>query len=212
MQSLKDLKGKTFGYITAISNPIVENNKTLYIAKCICGKELKINAWYLRHKSRSCGCKNGKHGHSPDSKKSGTYSTWDSMIQRCTNKKSKFFYCYGGRAITVCKRWFDFKNFLEDMGEKPEGTSIDRIDVNKGYYKENCRWADIYTQRNNMRRNVFYDFEGVKMTLSQASRFYNVSRQRLNHYMQVKKLPYLEAKKYIFSKENLRKRKNQHKD
>ena len=163
MQSLKDLKGKTFGYITAISNPIVENNKTLYIAKCICGKELKINAWYLRHKSRSCGCKNGNPGHSPDSKKSGTYSTWDSMIQRCTNKKSKFFYCYGGRAITVCKRWFDFKNFLEDMGEKPEGMSLDRINSSGDYEPGNCRWATSAQQNRNRKSNINITHNGKTM-------------------------------------------------
>lgn len=210
MQSLKDLKGKTFGYIKVINGPFVRNQKTEYECECVCGKKITLNAWYLKHKSRSCGCKNGKHGHSPDGKKSKTYSCWDGIIQRCTNKKTSFYYCYGARGITVCERWLDFKNFLEDMGEKPDGKSIDRIDVNKGYYKENCRWADIYTQKNNTTRNKFYEFDGKIMTLSQASRFYGITRARLNHYMFVRKLRFDEAKKFIFSKENLRKRKNQH--
>jgi hypothetical protein len=73
------------------------------------------------------------------------------MLQRCTNPKRDYYHHYGGRGITVCDRWKIFTNFLEDMGARPTGTSLDRIDPNKGYYKENCRWATSAEQSSNRR-------------------------------------------------------------
>lgn len=69
-----------------------------------------------------------------------SYSTWASMIQRCTNPKRDSWRYYGGKGITVCQKWLKFEGFLEDMGEKPVGYSIDRIDPSKGYFKANCCW------------------------------------------------------------------------
>ena len=86
------------------------------------------------------------HGHNRVGKRTKTYRTWDSMIQRCTNPNTKKYDAYGGSGITVCNRWREFSNFLEDMGEKPEGMTLDRMDPDKGYYKENCRWA-TYSQQ-----------------------------------------------------------------
>lgn len=78
------------------------------------------------------------------------YHTWHSMIARCHNKSAANYHKYGGRGIKVCDRWREsFVAFCEDMGERPEGTSIDRINGKDGYHKLNCRWADIYTQNNN---------------------------------------------------------------
>lgn len=92
--------------------------------------------------------------------KSTTYSSWCGARGRCLNPRDKKFPDYGGRGITFDSRWDDFVVFLADMGEKPAGTTLDRIDVNKGYRKENCRWATPYVQGRNQRSNVWIEIDG----------------------------------------------------
>jgi len=90
-----------------------------------------------------------KHGHT-ESKFSPEYHTWSGMIQRCTNKNRKMWKYYGGKGVTVCDRWLNnFEDFLADMGPRPEGMTLDRVEGHKGYYLENCRWATASTQASN---------------------------------------------------------------
>jgi hypothetical protein len=94
-----------------------------------------------------------KHGHNRRSATSRTYTCWSAAIGRCTNRNNTKYPIYGGRGITVCARWrYSFENFLADMGEKPIGLSIDRIDVNGNYEPGNCRWATAKQQRQNQRK------------------------------------------------------------
>lgn len=79
------------------------------------------------------------------------YRSWNGMKNRCNNPKSKAYKNYGGRGITYDKKWEDFREFYKDMGERPINTTLDRIDVDKGYYKENCRWATREEQQRNQR-------------------------------------------------------------
>lgn len=83
---------------------------------------------------------------------SPTYRSWNMMKQRCLNKNYTHYSYYGGRGIDVCEKWLSYRGFVEDMGIRPEQSELDRIDNDKGYYKENCRWADSTTQAFNKRR------------------------------------------------------------
>lgn len=109
--------------------------------------------------TKSCGClkhdltveRNLKHGHSTRNGVSGTMVSFRNMHQRCSDKACPDYPDYGGRGITVCDRWSDFTNFLSDMGERPEGRSIDRVDNEGNYEPENCQWATSKEQHANRR-------------------------------------------------------------
>ncbi|MFJ9029763.1 hypothetical protein ACIRQP_14765 [Streptomyces sp. NPDC102274] len=126
---------------------------------CDCGQPhaVPLSEW---GKTRSCGCfrreetirRNTKHGYSGTS----IYMTWGDMINRCTNATHKRWADYGGRGITVCERWRKFENFLADMGDRPEGLTLDRIDNDGPYTTDNCRWATAVEQRHNRRDSRRY--------------------------------------------------------
>ena len=96
---------------------------------------------------------NVKHGHAAGGKVSPTYATWAGMVARCTNTNMPRFDDYGGRGITLCARWLYFENFLEDMGERPDGMTLERENNDKGYEPGNCRWATPQEQARNQRSN-----------------------------------------------------------
>ena len=126
--------------------------------------------------------KRERHGMS----KTPTYHTWAMMKQRCNNDKGHAFDRYGGRAIAVCERWQNsFTAFLEDMGEKPEGMSLDRIDNDGDYCPENCRWATMKEQANNTRRTRYVVVNGKKMLATVVAAMNGISRstisQRIAH-------------------------------
>lgn len=96
----------------------------------------------------------------PSGKHGPTLQTWRAMLRRCQNENAVGYANYGGRGITVCARWQRFDLFLADMGPRPNGTSIDRIDNNGHYEPGNCRWATDTQQARNKRSNVLYEYEG----------------------------------------------------
>jgi hypothetical protein len=124
---------------------------------CSCGKEVIRTSGNLngKNKTQSCGCIKRErqiHGHSANGIVSKTYRSWAAMIARCTNPNNNRYGYYAGRGIVVCERWTNsFPNFLADMGERPIGKSIDRINNDGNYEPGNCRWSTAIEQVHNRR-------------------------------------------------------------
>ena len=112
-------------------------------------------------------------------KGTSTYSTWNSMKTRCNNPNNDNYKNYGAKGIEVCRAWDKFENFWRDMGTKPEGLTLDRIDNSKGYYKENCRWADWETQENNKSNNRRLKVWGADLTVAQWAKRFDMDRHTL---------------------------------
>ena len=110
---------------------------------------------------------------------SKTYRTWANMKGRCLNPKNKDFKNYGARGISVCESWMKFENFLADMGDSPQGMSLDRIDNSLGYFKANCRWATKRDQENNTRRSVLVSFNGRSQTVAQWEHEYGFKKKEI---------------------------------
>lgn len=155
----KNHEGVRYGKLTVLKRVGSRNKSVEWLCVCDCGKEvIKLSA-HLKGDC-SCGCGRVKHGHTEIDYKSRTYNSWDSMKQRCLRPSYHGYHRYGGRGITICDRWLNsFENFLDDMGERPEGKTLDRINVNGNYCKENCRWATPKEQQNNRRINNLYKVE-----------------------------------------------------
>lgn len=158
-----DQTSKRFGRLKVIKEFIkTKGGKTRWECLCDCGNKVNVATDKLNSGlTKSCGCLRKEQCLSRNERKRtkhkkenpAEYSTWSNTIQRCTNQNNPGYKDYGGRGITICKRWRNsFEFFYEDMGSKPGPKySIDRIDNNKGYYMDNCRWATSHQQAYNRR-------------------------------------------------------------
>lgn len=152
----EDLSGQKFFRWTALSKADLPHNfgSAYWVCRCECGTERPVLRGSLtKGLSKGCGlgkCRTSfKHGHSLGAGESREYGIWSGMKQRCNNPASPNYHRYGGRGITHCDRWHDFAEFLKDMGDAPEGMSLERIDNDKGYSHENCKWATSKEQSRN---------------------------------------------------------------
>jgi hypothetical protein len=163
--TLKNLKGMTFGRLTVLSRGENHGNLVRWLCRCSCGNERLVFGNNLRQGySASCGCARSEscaakckartiHGHCANGTETPEYTAWQNIHDRCYNPKYENFHRYGGRGIQVCIRWDEFEDFLSDMWLKPVPKySIDRINNDWSYMPSNCRWATAREQNLNRKQ------------------------------------------------------------
>jgi hypothetical protein len=184
---LIDRVGIKYGMLTVVKraeNKSLKDTNARWHCVCDCGNEtISYGIDLAKGKSTNCGCvrnaNTGKrvkemmttHGMS----KTRYYRNWASMMNRCYRKENWNYPNYGGRGITVSEEWHKFENFVNDMGLPEKGMTLDRIDNNKGYSKENCRWATRKTQAGNRRNGRKFTLNGMTLTLAEWSEIIGIS-------------------------------------
>ena len=171
-----NLAGLTFNRLTVLYAIHIDKKK-YWRCRCECGKETAVRAGRLvTGEIKSCGClqieMSTRHGlrHTPE------YEIWLQIRMWCKNPKNPGYANYGGRGITICKRWDDFANFIADMGKRPSAKhSIDRVNNDKGYSTFNCKWATSLEQGSNKRNNRKITLDGRTQTMAQWTREIGIS-------------------------------------
>lgn len=192
MGKLIDLAGKRFGNLVVVKRESNKGEKVAWLCKCDCGNYTTVIGTNMKlGKTVSCGCVhfnkiksgNPKHGHS----KTKLYHIWLGMKQRCTNADVPTFKYYGGRGITVCEEWAEnFQSFYDwsmQNGYKENSSraecTLDRIDTDKNYEPNNCRWVSMKVQNNNTRKNKIIEYNGEKHSIAQWANIRNIKYQTL---------------------------------
>lgn len=184
-----DLTGQKFGKLTVIGFEEVRGKHACWKCKCSCGKISFVTTGNLRSgHTKSCGCafyetKNKTHGFS----KTRLYGVWLNIKNRCYLQTKNDYERYGGRGIDMCQEWkndfvsfrkWAYKNGYDENADFMECT-LDRIDFNKGYYPDNCRWVNNKEQQNNKRNNVNITYKNETKTLSMWAEELNIPYKTL---------------------------------
>jgi hypothetical protein len=185
---MRNYVGETFGRWTVVEYaPRRRGGAYSYCrCRCSCGTERQVSTSNLRNGlSVSCGClrreqglpANRTHGRAGTS----LYNIWCNIKARCQKPQNPAYPYYGGRGIKLCERWQSFENFAADMGERPPGLTVDRMDSNGDYEPGNCRWATREEQSNNTSANRFIVFQGRRQTIGKWARELRVPPHKLYH-------------------------------
>ena len=182
----ENVAGQKFNHLTAVKPVYAGKYYTRYwVFKCDCGKEVEsLLPNVKKGNTKSCGCLRKKVSSELHKTHGMTYSkeyyAWVHAKMRCYNKKDKEYKRYGARKIEMCEKWKNsFEKFYKDIGEAPEGTSLDRINNNGNYEPENCHWATPKQQANNRRTSHFVEYRGEKLTLAQWSRRTGIHQENI---------------------------------
>lgn len=188
MSKVIDIHGQKFYRLEVVKFEGVVEHNAMWKCVCDCGNTVVVKGSHLRDKNtKSCGCYmieklkkiNTTHGKS----KTPLYVLYRGLVARCLNKNHSAYYRYGGRGIKVCDRWLKYENFYEDMEEGytkhcevygRSDTSIDRVNNNGDYCKDNCKWVTRTEQQSNTRRNKFISYSGETLTVKQWSKRLNI--------------------------------------
>lgn len=169
------LIGKRNGRLVCLYELPRTGRQRRFMFRCDCGREKDIlMASFTSKRAVSCGCISRENIRKAVQRRTmhmgfkAEFKTWRAMIARCTKPESQNYKLYGGRGIKVCSRWLEsFSAFLQDMGPRPEGHSIDRIDNNGNYEPANCRWATAKQQTRNTRKNRVIEFAGESLLITE---------------------------------------------
>lgn len=178
-----DLVGRRYGRWTVLSfSHKKPAGEIMWNCRCECGKERPVKAASLESgRSTSCGCFHREQVSNHGMTGLPTFKSWESMKQRCLNPNATSHDRYGGRGITIHEAWINsFDQFLADMGERPEGTTLDRIDPDGNYEPSNCRWAGLKTQQRNRNVTPTLTHDGVTRTFAEWSELTGVSSKILS--------------------------------
>lgn len=203
-----DLTGCRFGRLYVICRhkddyitPSTQKHTSRWVCQCGCGNTTIVTLNQLRSgRTQSCGClqkeraskANSKHG----GRKDRLHMVWTNMKNRCYNPNYSEYACYGGRGITVCEEWKEYPEFKEwaissgyDDSLERGVLTLDRIDINKGYSPDNCRFVTMSVQANNKQNNIRYEMDGTEMTLADWAKQLNIEYNYLYYRVRTKGIP-----------------------
>lgn len=180
-----DLKsGDRFGDLTVVRRVPNVGHNVAWECDCLCGKKTIVTSGNLvGENTKSCGCWLRRPSHRRTHGMAGTplFRIWAAMRNRCNNANVKCYPRYGGRGITVCERWNkSFADFYADMGPRPDGATLERIDNDGPYSTDNCRWATPVEQGANQRSNRFLVFHGERKTVTQWARTLGINAGKIH--------------------------------